>query len=394
MGHLKKIVFLTFILLLIHTDVSSAEPKILFDESQGKRERKRILVIAPHPDDETISSSTVISYAVKNNLPLKIVIMTNGDLFLWGKRAIIKDVDGNGSVTFIDYGYTRQREVITALSNYGVNKNDIIFLGYPDSFLWEILNRDFNDFYLDFKSGIIFEKILSVNLLKYSPYNNTYHEKRFPSEKTLYNADYITRDLSSIIEEFSPTDIFVTHELDTHPDHRATPVFVRKAISHLTEIGNASAAKIAVHRYLVHFNYHDNVEDMGEYPDPNSPELMTRDILNKCLPVNWDKTAIGSAPTSQMPLNSEFKNLKLKAIDTCYSQMTGISIQTECDSEKYLFLHQFVKDHEEWWDWPVDYPLPFDYYDSWGIIKKGKVYYHGFYNFFRYYLYDRFKITQ
>src|SRR4051812_25082336 len=39
----------------------------------------RILIIAPHPDDETISSGGVIQEAVKLHIPLRILYVTNGD---------------------------------------------------------------------------------------------------------------------------------------------------------------------------------------------------------------------------------------------------------------------------------------------------------------------------
>ena len=39
----------------------------------------RILVLAPHPDDEAIATSGILQQALNKKLPVKIVYLTNGD---------------------------------------------------------------------------------------------------------------------------------------------------------------------------------------------------------------------------------------------------------------------------------------------------------------------------
>ncbi|MGB9809204.1 MAG: PIG-L deacetylase family protein, partial [Caldanaerobacter sp.] len=39
----------------------------------------RILIVVPHPDDETIATGGIIQKAVKSNIPIKVVIATSGE---------------------------------------------------------------------------------------------------------------------------------------------------------------------------------------------------------------------------------------------------------------------------------------------------------------------------
>ncbi len=39
----------------------------------------RILIFAPHPDDEVLGSGTYIQRAIKNGAEVKVVLMTNGN---------------------------------------------------------------------------------------------------------------------------------------------------------------------------------------------------------------------------------------------------------------------------------------------------------------------------
>ena len=43
--------------------------------------KDRILIISPHPDDETLSSGGIIQKAVKLKIPIKILVITNGENF-------------------------------------------------------------------------------------------------------------------------------------------------------------------------------------------------------------------------------------------------------------------------------------------------------------------------
>jgi LmbE family N-acetylglucosaminyl deacetylase len=72
----------------------------------------RILVVAPHPDDETIGAGGYLMEAVQAGARVQIVVATDGRMR--GTKEI------------------RYQEIRNAVAKLGVSKNDITFLGYPD----------------------------------------------------------------------------------------------------------------------------------------------------------------------------------------------------------------------------------------------------------------------
>ncbi len=81
-----------------------------------------ILVIAPHPDDDIITSAGVIYSALQRGDAVQVVFMTNGD---WAG---------------LERGLERQDEACTAQIDYlGMTETNLIFLGYPDGYLADII---------------------------------------------------------------------------------------------------------------------------------------------------------------------------------------------------------------------------------------------------------------
>jgi hypothetical protein len=58
----------------------------------------------------------------------------------------------------------------------------------------------------------------------------------------------VVRDLQKLIDQKRPTDIFVTHPADDHPDHSVLPNFVQAALRRLPDKGRS----VRIHYYLVH----------------------------------------------------------------------------------------------------------------------------------------------
>lgn len=326
-----------------------------------QNKEKRILVIAPHPDDETLGCAGVIADAVKKGYAVKIVVVTNGDVYPYPERRVsysrdgasrvIYDVDSDGYVNYIDYGYIRQNETIKAMEILGLDSKDIFFLGYPDGSLLRLYNYEYNKVYFEIKKPFKISPVLNSGKTSVSPYRNSYHSLVHPDEQTLYSREYVINDLKEIFEAFRPTDIFVTSEFDTHPDHQAVPLFVKNALKDLKNSNKEFAFQTKIHGYLIHFKGRDN------YPDAENQKFGIWDDKN-CSQIKWEATDIGYAPNGFVVLDFESKRLKHEAIDCYLSQnpQKKDNGKTSCQKKiKYSWLHQFVKDREEWWDLPTDF---------------------------------------
>ena len=79
---------------------------------------KRTVVIAPHPDDETLGAAGVIACQRRSGLPVSVIAVTDGE-------AAYPNAHGLAEV--------RKKEQESALQVLGVHPHDIVRLGFPDS---------------------------------------------------------------------------------------------------------------------------------------------------------------------------------------------------------------------------------------------------------------------
>jgi len=173
---------------------------------------QKILVFSPHPDDETLGAGGYIATAVKNGAEVKVVFLTNGDGHWSSSVEEFKEVYLD-SADYIQSGETRQQESKTVLQVLGMKKENIIFLGYPDSGLKNLLNQNFNTSYTS-----PFTKKNS------SPYDNSYQKN------AVYTGENLQNNMAKIISDFGPDIIFVTSSSDIHPDHAAAANFTLRAL--------------------------------------------------------------------------------------------------------------------------------------------------------------------
>jgi LmbE family N-acetylglucosaminyl deacetylase len=199
-------VFIT-IFLLFSTSVFA------FQEIQELPNFHSIVVFAPHPDDETLIAGGIIQTAVANHIPIKIVVITNGDIL------------GH------TYGSYRENETIRAMKLLGLKEEDVIFLGYGDKLMTKLLKA--TDPKEIFKSKAHRE----ISYAHRGLCKKSYHEC-WTNEKAAYNQENVVLDINHILETYNPDGIFTTSRFDIHPDHSATQAFVMNAIIKRAELDN------------------------------------------------------------------------------------------------------------------------------------------------------------
>ena len=201
------------------------------------KKNERILILAPHPDDESIACAGIIQKALKAGAQVKVVYLTNGDhnefaFIVYEKRIVMRQG------AFIYLGQVRQKESIKAMKFLGLSEKDLIFLGYPDYGTFEI----FCKYWLT--ASAVTAKPFRDRLTRISsvPYK----------ESSSYGAEYvgenILKDLTKQILDYQPDKIFVSHPADVNVDHKALYLFLQAALSDL----EARMAKPEIYPYLVH----------------------------------------------------------------------------------------------------------------------------------------------
>jgi len=210
----------------------SAPPPVAAAGPVALQESDRILVLAPHPDDEVLGAGGVLGEAVRRGLPVRVVFLTHGDSNEWSFLAYCKRpvVLPSGALAM---GALRQREALAAAAALGVPARDLTFLGYPDYGTLDIWRSHWASRPPD--RG-------RITRARAVPYSTAFR----PGAP--FKGEEILSDLETILREFRPTRIFVSHPADHHPDHAALYLFTRVALWDLQ--GEIAPT---VHPFLVHY---------------------------------------------------------------------------------------------------------------------------------------------
>ncbi len=195
----------------------------------------RLLILAPHCDDETLSSAGLILAAQRAGIQVRVVIATNGDGYLFATMQDFKKIYPRPA-DFVHLGEIRQQESLAALATLGVHSDQVTFMGFPDRgtpSLW-------NDYWSATKP---YRSPFSGSTK--SPYPITY------DPNSVYSGDDYLADVTSIIEEYRPDLIVYPNPQDVHPDHWGLNVFTRLAltiIKHKDSSYNPTELTYLVHR--------------------------------------------------------------------------------------------------------------------------------------------------
>jgi LmbE family N-acetylglucosaminyl deacetylase len=100
----------------------------------------RLLILAPHPDDESIATGGLVQHARDAGAAVRVVVLTDGDNNLWPQRWIEKRwrIDASARAR---WGARRREEARAAMGVLGMADADARFLGLPDLGLTDLLMR-------------------------------------------------------------------------------------------------------------------------------------------------------------------------------------------------------------------------------------------------------------
>ncbi|NMC77011.1 MAG: PIG-L family deacetylase [Candidatus Methanofastidiosa archaeon] len=201
----------------------------------------RILIMAPHPDDESVATGGLIQNALDKGIPVHVVFLTYGDFNVWS-YTVYEKIPMLTPSQALELGEIRHQEALNAIKELGLSEKDVTFLGYPDYGTSEIL-------YYHWGNNAPYSGILTRKTEV--PYSTAL------SPGAPYKGESIMKDIESVINDFNPTKIFVSHPDDYHPDHRA--MFVFTTVS-LWDMGR----EVEIYPYLVH--YRNWPLPLGYYP--------------------------------------------------------------------------------------------------------------------------------
>jgi LmbE family N-acetylglucosaminyl deacetylase len=144
----------------------------------------RLMVFAPHPDDESLACGGLIQRAQAVGAPVLVVIATDGDANPWPQRLIEKRWH-LGPDAARRWGALRGREARAALQSLGVGEDNARFLHWADQGL---------------------------------------------TKRLMDQGEASVAQLRQLIREHRPTLVAMPSILDSHPDHSALALMLKAAL--------------------------------------------------------------------------------------------------------------------------------------------------------------------
>jgi LmbE family N-acetylglucosaminyl deacetylase len=174
-----------------------------------------LLVVAPHPDDETLCCAGAIQRARAAGARVAIVWITSGDAFELDAH-VVEHRLFMGTQGLLELARLRMQEASRAAQLLAVAPAERFFLGYPDGGIAHLLHDHDDVPYRSPHTGVA-----AV------PYGEAF----LPG--AAYTEANLKRDLRAVIDRVHPTWVLAPTPLDEHEDHRATGELVIRTMDAL-----------------------------------------------------------------------------------------------------------------------------------------------------------------
>ncbi len=168
--------------------------------------RDRVLILAPHPDDEALATGGLIQRALAAHAKVRVLFATDGENNPWPQRVVERkwSIDPDDRAR---WGARRRREAICSMEFLGVPANSIRFLGLPDQGITGML---------------------------------------------LTGDERPLKMLGAALREMQPTLVVFPCSTDLHPDHSSLHVFMNLALDR----ERLDPARLAALYFVVHAGKH------------------------------------------------------------------------------------------------------------------------------------------
>jgi LmbE family N-acetylglucosaminyl deacetylase len=175
---------------------------------------ERLLVLSPHPDDESLCCAGAIRQVLRSGGEVWVLWFTNGDGFEWDAGLLDHTLRPQGRAS-LELGKRRMDEARQAARRLGIPEDHLFFLGYPDRGLEALLWR--------YPQGTPYRSRLTQ--VSHVPYPGTL------SPGAPYTGEALRRDFRRVLERVRPTLVLAPTPKDAHPDHRAVGLLAQQEVA-------------------------------------------------------------------------------------------------------------------------------------------------------------------
>jgi LmbE family N-acetylglucosaminyl deacetylase len=186
-----------------------------------------LLVVAPHPDDETLCCAGVIERVVHAGGRASVVWITSGDaseldLLFVEKSLFVRPAK------LRDLAVRRMQEARAATARLGVSAAGQLFLGYPDRGLMRLLT--------DHQATAYTSPFTATATVPYPEAVSFGHA---------YTGESLEQDFTAVLDRLHPNLVLTASPRDSHTDHAAAGLLTLRVMSRRGELA-------AVRLWIVH----------------------------------------------------------------------------------------------------------------------------------------------
>jgi len=198
----------------------------------------RLLVVAPHPDDEVLGAGGVMQRVHTAGGVVRVIYLTDGDGYPEGVR-VEDHVEVPTAKDYRGYGRQRKREARAALDVLQLGPSlTMNFLSFPDAGLCRLTHVYWSE--------------------KRRAYRSPFTKLDRPPQSdivvpdTEYRGEDMSQEIARIIGDFHPTLILVPRKEDQHEDHCAAWFMLMDALGDVQRAQPGYTADVV--NYIIHFD--------------------------------------------------------------------------------------------------------------------------------------------
>jgi LmbE family N-acetylglucosaminyl deacetylase len=180
---------------------------------------RRVLVIAPHPDDEVLTAGGTIHHLLATGAQVRVVIVTAGDSYFRAARLL-----GTGPMTprsFRHLGDVRHAESLAAATDLGLPPADVVSLGFPDG-----------------SAPVLWDSDWSREATSIGRTGSTAVPYAWAAQpQAPYTGLQVVSEIEAQVRDFRPDTVIGPDTRETHPDHAGVAEFVTYALDDIGYTG-------------------------------------------------------------------------------------------------------------------------------------------------------------
>ncbi|WP_052195394.1 PIG-L deacetylase family protein [Deinococcus radiopugnans] len=174
---------------------------------------QRILILSPHPDDETLCCGGMIAGAIVAGAQVSVVWATAGDGFEFAASLAERTLDP-GDPQMRALGQTRAQEALKAAAALGIPASHTVMLGYPDGGLSALFTTNYTETYTARTTGA-----------------SAVYVRGAQTPGAPFTGQALEADLGRVLDRVKPDLVLAPAPQDFHPDHRTLSYIALRLMS-------------------------------------------------------------------------------------------------------------------------------------------------------------------